>query len=265
MHGLHGDPKTIGLLVNRKLLGEKTMIEETNVLMQDGQPQAVEEILGAEVAGEDGVTEEPSDGELKGTVKKRLGQQEKRHKREIRALQDQVSQMQQFIMQKQSGNQQQPMQDNSEMQQQPQQPMQGQQFYDPHREMDIRRLEDDFNRDIAKTSEKYDDFDDIVSNPRLPFSQSLKEIFHVLDNPGEVIYALGNNIDELYRISQLSQHAQAKEVLKLSKALTMKEKSAPKAQQTAKVMGQLKSNVPGGKEQENSPAYFRKMLRSRGK
>jgi hypothetical protein len=237
-------------------------MDQENVLLQEGNPESGEEMMDVNVPAVD--AEAAPEEEISGTVKKRLGQQEKRHKREIRALQDQVSQMQHFILQSQA--QQQP-QGGGDMQQAQQQPMQQQQqqSYDPYREMDMQRLQDDFNRDLAKASEKYEDFEDISRDPRLPFTQSIKEILHVVPNPGEVIYALGTNQDELYRISRLSQHAQAKELVKLSSALQLKEKNAPKAQQQSKVMGQIKSNVPAASEQQNSPAYFRKMLRSRGK
>ena len=235
------------------------MNDEVNVLADGVQPAVEEEIV--DQAAQEGEAETPKE-KLPDSVKKRLGQQEKKHKRDMRDMQDQLSQMQQYIM-SQSQNNAGQTQGNAEQpaMQQPQQ----QQMQDPMRQLEMQRLEEDFNKDLERASDKYDDFDDIVSDRQLPFTQSLSNVLRVLDNPGDVIYALGKNLDELYRIAGLSQHSQAKELHKLSKALTMKEKTAPKVQ--PKVMGQLKGNSSGTKSPNDKPTVsdFRKMLRNGGK
>jgi len=234
--------------------------EEVNVLAANGdQPEVAEEIVEQSDAPE-GEAETPKEN-TPDSVKKRLGQQEKKHKREMRSMQDQLSQMQQYIMSQQhNAGQTQGNAEHEAMQQPPQQ-----QMVDPMRQLEMQRLEEDFKQDLERASDKYEDFDDIVQDHRLPFTNSVREVLKILDNPGDVVYALGKNRDELYRIAGLSQHAQAKELHKLSKALTMKEKTAPKVQ--PKVMGQIKGNSSGTKSPSDKPTVsdFRKMLRNGGK
>lgn len=233
-------------------------MKEENVLAGQ-QPEVVEEV------GE--VTESPVEHtetkeDIPDVVKKRLGQQEKKHKRELRAMQDQLAQMQQHIMSQAQGSQAQAMGGEQSAMQQPntQQPQ-----MDYGRQLEMQRLEDEFNRDLERASEKYEDFDEIINDHRLPFTQSVSTVLRVLPNAGDVIYALGKNRDELYRIAGLSPHAQAKELTKLSTALTLKEKSAPKVQ--PKVMGQLKGSAAGTKTpgQTTSVREFRDMLRNKRK
>jgi hypothetical protein len=218
------------------------------------QHEIVDEVVEAPVEH----TETKED--IPDVIKKRLGQQEKKHKRELRAMQDQLAQMQHHMMAQQQQSQ---MPQNGVDQPAQQQQMQPQ--FDQGRQLDMQRLEDEFTRDLERASEKYEDFDEIINDRRLPFTNEISTVLRVLPNPGDVIHALGKNRDELYRIAGLSPHAQAKELTKLSTALTIKEKSAPKTQ--PKVMGQLKSNAAGTKAPGQIPSVsdFRKMLRNRGK
>jgi len=231
------------------------MMNEENVLATE-QPDIGNGVVESESPVEHTETKE----DIPDVVKKRLGQQEKKHKREMRAMQDQIAQMQQHMMSQQQ-QQAQGAPDNANQPQQQQMPQQ----FDQGRQLDMQRLEDEFNRDLERASEKYEDFDEIINDHRLPFTKDISTVLRVLPNPGDVIHALGKNRDELYRIAGLSSHAQAKELTKLSTALTIKDKSAPKTQ--PKVMGQLKSNAAGNKAPGQIPSVsdFRKMLRNRGK
>ena len=228
--------------------------EVENVLVDEGQPQDGEQALFGESIS-DNQTDEPKE-ELSEAIKKRLGQQKKKHNREMRSMQEQLAQAQQYIASQTSNN-------GQQQQNNVNQSSSGQSQVDPYRQLEMQKLEDDFNQDLEKASEKYEDFEDIIHDPRLPFTHSVRDILKVLDNPGDVIYSLGKNRDELYRIAHLSQHAQAKELLKLSKALTIKEKTAPKVQ--PKVLGQIKSNSGVNKNTSGMPSSIselRKQLRT---
>lgn len=232
------------------------MNDEANVLSADGQPEV--EVAEVETEGPDGGEQEGDDKEnLPEVIKKRLGQQQKKHKREIRELRDQLDAVTQHMMS--MGNQ----QAQGGMQEQQQQPQQQQRQMDPRHAEEMQKHYAEFNRELEKAAEKYDDFDEVVRDKYAPFTDSIREIASTLDNPGDVIYSLGKNRDELYRIKDLPPHRQAKELNKLSKALSLKEKTVPQKVQP-KVMGQLKANgsVIKNPNQATSVSDFRKMLRS---
>lgn len=235
------------------------MNDESNAIAEDVKPEGeqIDEVENAD--GQDGIGE-LSESE---SIKKRLGQQQKKHKREMRAVQDQLAQQSMVISQMQQQlSQNAPMNDQSQQNQPAIQPNN----VDPRHLMEMQKIQDEFHQDLQKTSQKYDDFDDIVQDPYAPFTESIKHIAMTLDNPGEVIYSLAKNRDELYRIKDLPPHRQAKELNKLSKALSLKEKTASGTMQ-AKPMTPLKGDASTLKGSNNptSVADFRRMLRSGGR
>jgi len=78
-----------------------------------------------------------------------------------------------------------------------------------------QHLEDNLN----KTSDKYDDFDDVVRGNDAPFTSAMRDAALMIENPGEVLYKLGKDRETLRRISQLHPLDQAAEIVKLSHAL----------------------------------------------
>ncbi len=77
--------------------------------------------------------------------------------------------------------------------------------------------------------EKYDDFDQVTRNPRLPITEVMKLTIHESDLGPEILYHLGNDPGEARRIAQLSPVSQAKEIGKLETKLS----SNPPAKRTS--------------------------------
>lgn len=163
-------------------------------------------------------------------VKKRLGQQAKKHQREIRALHDRLAQMQELMQpapnRYESPGQPDPasMGENEKIQhavrmalgmrdQEQRQAEEGQKI--AHVQKQYQRLNDEFDR----ASDKYEDFDDVVRGDDAPFTPHVRDALLLVENPAEVAYKLGKSRAELERISKLHPIDQAREINKLSFAL----------------------------------------------
>lgn len=189
-------------------------------------------------------------------VQKRLKQQERAHRREMREMQQQIAEMHSRMGNQQSDYTQPPqnpyansgMEPNSEderihravsmalqaKEQQEQRAQESQRMAHVHKQ--YQALQDH----LDNVSGKYDDFDDIVRSNEAPYTEAMRDAALLIPNAGEVLYKLGKNKDELRRISSLHPLEQAKEMVKLSIALTQGEGS--KGVQSPKTLGQVKSN-----------------------
>lgn len=212
------------------------------------------------------------------SIKKRLGMQAKRHARDLRAMQEQISQLQSQVSPQQSmGN---------NMGGYPQQP-QGQQMDDPiqravqfalqarddqerkqkdaqnlaHVQKQYQRLNGEFD----KASDKYSDFDDVVRDDGAPFTSTIRDALLLVDNPADVAYKLGKNRDELARISQLHPVDQTREVNKLSFALmgggNAGSPSSAQGASTSRPMGQIKA-TPVTSNANQSAASIRARMKA---
>lgn len=68
--------------------------------------------------------------------------------------------------------------------------------------------------------EKYDDFEAVAYNPRLPITEAMAEAIQSSEVGPDVAYYLGSNPKEAARISQLSPIQQAREIGKIEVKLT---------------------------------------------
>lgn len=195
-------------------------------------------------------------------AKERLGRQEKRHKKELRAMQEQLTAMQAHL-----GSPNQPVSNfeqpvnpyttpaynpgsvNDHMQvianyaqQQQQKEMQQQRMQEAYKQAQMQKLHQGLQNNLDKGSDKYDDFDDVVRAPDAAFTPAMRDAAMILphENAHEVLYKLAKNPDELNRIGRLLPHEQAREMMKLSVALKDGNGSSPV--KTANTMGSLKSN-----------------------
>ena len=63
--------------------------------------------------------------------------------------------------------------------------------------------------------DRYDDFEQVAYNPNLSITDAMAQSIQASDNGPDVLYYLGSNPDEAYRIARLSPLLQAKEIGKL--------------------------------------------------
>lgn len=231
--------------------------QDTSVNDMESTGAAEDSGMPTEVAN--GETQEPqvTQGESNRgdslAVQKRLKQMKRAHEREMRELYDRMSQMQ---SQSQPGQSQQPYS--------PQEAQQGGMDDAIHkavsyalqqRDLEERKARDmqsqqhiakqyqDLNKHLDSTSDKYDDFDDVVRGD-VPFTAHMRDAALMLPkkgpgSAGEVLYKLGKNPEELSRIAKLHPVDQASELVALSHALIS---GGENRQSQSRPLGQIKSN-----------------------
>ncbi len=199
-------------------------------------------------------------------VQKRLKRERRAHEREIRELQARMDQMQSQLQPNQAMQQAQGPQDAMGNPMGNQMGNQGGMddaihkavsYALQHKEMEERRAREseaqhhiakqyqDLNRHLDQTSDKYDDFEDVVRGDA-QFTAHMRDAALMLPkkgpgSAGEVLYRLGKNPEELKRIGQLPAIDQAKELVALSHALISGgEKN--QSQSTSRPLGNVKSN-----------------------
>jgi len=77
--------------------------------------------------------------------------------------------------------------------------------------------------------EKYDDFEQVAYNPKVPITEPMAEAIRASDIGPEVAYYLGSNVAEAARIAKLSPFVQAKEIGRIEATLA----SAPPVKKTS--------------------------------
>lgn len=165
-------------------------------------------------------------------VKKRLGMQAKKHQKEMRQMQEQLSQLQSQVTNPNQRNYHpepanpynspgQPSQvaggEEERIRQAVEMAMNSRMQSEQTAEMNKKYA--GLHGELARGSDKYDDFDDVVNDRNAPFTPHIRDAMLLIDNAPDVAYKLGKNRSELARISQLHPIDQAKEVNRLSFAL----------------------------------------------
>src|SRR6188768_993257 len=179
----------------------------------------VNESLGTntESINEDSEPQESEGHEGRGDplyIQKRLKKQKRAHDREIRELQSRIDQMQSQYQPTQNLQQQQGPNDfgnqdagnvNGMIQQEvgyalQQQELEKRRATEAEAQQHIAKQYQELNRHLDTTSDKYDDFDDIVRG-NLPYTTAMRDISLTLPkkgpgSAGEVLYRLGKNPEE---------------------------------------------------------------------
>lgn len=193
------------------------------------------------------------------SVQKRLKAQRRAHDREMREMQSRIEQMQSMLQQSNNPMQQQQnpfdagagstdgMQDaihKAVTYALQQKEMAERQARESEAQQHIAKQYAELNRHLDNTSDKYDDFDDVVRGD-VPFTAHMRDAALMLPrkgpgSAGEVLYRLGKNPEELSRIAKLHPVDQASELVALSHALISG--GEQKQHQAAHPLGQIKSN-----------------------
>jgi hypothetical protein len=216
-------------------------------------------------------------------VQKRLKQQKRAHEREIRELHQRINDMQ-------SREYAQPEQSHVSN------PYTGQptpggvdeqihkavSYALQHRDMEERKAKEEehkahlhkqyseLDRHLDRTSDKYDDFDDVVRGDHANFTGHMRDASLFLPrtgagSAGEVLYKLGKNPEELSRIAKLHPLDQAAEMVALSHALI---NGGENKSSQNRPLGNIKSNPvtnsPGVNE-KTSVSELRKRMRNNWK
>jgi len=226
----------------------------------------------------------PEKDELPAFAKKKLGMQEKRHKKEMRQMRQQLDEMSARI-----GSRPEPQNSpESGMNPYTSQPEEGgmnNQIYaavskalqmqkeqenqaKEHERMQhvhnqYRALEDH----LDNGSEKYEDFDDVVKSDDAPYSKAMRDAALLVSNPAETLYHIGKDRDKLKKISELHPLEQAREVIKMSIALMGGDHKPNNNGSSPKPLGSIKNNPVNNRvvNENTSVGDIRKRMRDGGK
>lgn len=213
------------------------------------------------------------------SVKKRLGMQAKKHQREMRALKEQIANLQAHVT---SPNFQEHPTNPYTSPGQPTPPGNAEEERiqravryafeakdaeerrakeaesAAHVHKQYQRLHDEFDR----ASDKYQDFDETVRGDEVPFTTAIRDALLLVDNPADVAYKLGKNRQELSRISQLHPIEQAREVNKLSFGLMGGNSGrAPNSARTTP-MNPIRSNPANNSSANKNAASIRAQMKA---
>lgn len=253
---------------------------------KDDLAQEVADGLGTNEVEEPNESQEASQGQPSGDplyVQKRLKQQKRAHDREIREMQARMAEMQAQLAPQGNpqsfdanpniapGGYQQPGNMDETIQRAVSVALQ-------HRDMEERKAKDreaaahiakqyqDLQKHLDKTSDKYDDFDELVRGDA-PFTAHMRDAALMLPKQGsgaagEVLYHLGKNPEELKRISQLPPVDQASEMVKLSHALIS---GGDNKKVSPRIVGQIKANPVSnsvGVTDKTPPSEIRALMKA---
>lgn len=256
--------------------------------MQSDEMQGdTKEELGEAVNASLGMGEqasEPEHDELPEAAKKRLGMQEKRHKKEMRRMQQQLDEFRQHL-----GSRPEPQnspengmdpytsqQENGSMDEtvykavakaMEMQKMQEQKAKDQEKMQHVYKAHEDLKDTLEKASDKYEDFDDVVMSKDAPYTDAMHNAALMVQNPDDTLYHLGKDKEKLKRLSELHPLDQIKEVIKLSHALSIGDSGKQSNSSNAKPLGQVKNNpvTPNNVNEGTSVGELRKRMRDGGK
>jgi hypothetical protein len=222
---------------------------------------STEEVMGSlgvdsQGSDPDNSGEEAPKDDLPLVAKERLGRQEKRHRKEIRALQDQMQDLYAKL-----GNQQEsyspPMNENSSMPSTEDERIQRavslalrhreeqeQKAKSAEQMVRVQQHYQDLQNDLDNGIDKYEDFDEVVKGQDVPFTNAMRDASLLIPRHmrADVLYKLGKNKEELRRISQLHPFDQAQEVMKLGFALANGDTKASSNPSNSKIMNSVKGN-----------------------
>lgn len=211
--------------------------------------------------------------ELPKFAKEKLGMQEKRHKKDMRKMQQQIEELRAHL-----GSRPEPMntpqnvdpyssQPNGDFDSAVAKAMEAveKKKKDSENAQHVQKQYQSLNDDLDNASDKYEDFDEVVKSPNVPFTSAMRDASLLLPNRTDVLYKLGKNPDELTRISKLPAIQQAQEMVKLSIGLMTGGGDEKQAPQGVKTMGNIKSNPVSNSSQVNektSVSELRKRMKS---
>jgi hypothetical protein len=216
----------------------------------------------SQVSGSGEPNTESERDELPLAAKERLGRQEKRHKKELRALQDQLMRMQAQI-----GSSNQPRDDRNQStdsyaygqiqpgsaedqihkavsmalrakEDQERKAREAQQLAHVHRQYQV--MQDH----LDQAGDKYSDFDQVVRASDAPFTETMRDAAMILHktgivDPADLFYKLGKDKEALRKLSELHPLDQTSEVMKLGFAMA---NGSDKSASSPHPIGQIKTN-----------------------
>lgn len=237
--------RTSRLMLGAHLMPCGEMMEEQSQELSGQEKEnlsgEVMDSLGLPESAQDQNTETEQSKEANGEgdplyVQKRLKRAERTHQRELRAMQQQIQDLNARLSSPNGNHTEPPINPYSSQPEQSsdderiaravryareQDKLEEQKRLDAEKMQHVSRQYQRLQDNLDKGSDKYDDFHDVVMGDDVPFTPHMRDAVLLLgdDQQADVLYKLAKNPDELARISKLHPLDQAKEVVKLSHAL----------------------------------------------
>lgn len=242
----------------------------------------VNESLGLADESIEEAAEKPEKNDLPEFAKKKLGMQEKRHRKELRKMQEKLDEAlyrvnsynQNNHVENERHESSSPQDDaiyaavSRAMQMQKEQEEKAKQ--EEHRQniyKQYRALDDH----LENESDKYDDFYDVVKSDDAPYTGVMRDMSVILHgipgiNAAETLYHLGKDKSKLAELSRKSPVEQSREVLKLAIALMNDGKKGGQSSQS-RPLGSIKNSPINTTHinENTSVGDLRKRLRDNGK
>ena len=257
---------------------DKEPLAET-IVEEVGESPEPDNDEGHESRGDESADEGEESSKKRPTGWERLKKKNRQHEREIRELHARIAEMQSnapslenSMINNGNGFQGNPGNVDETIQKAvgfalQQKEMEERQAREAQAQAEIGKEYQELQKHLDHTSDKYDDFDDVVRGNDAPFTPTIRDAALLLpkDGPGsagEVLYKLGKNPEELARISQLLPHKQASEVIKLSHALI---RGGENKAANNRPLGTIKSNPvvnSVGITEKTSPAQIRALMKA---
>lgn len=246
--------------------------------------EAVNETLGNPEEVSTGANEVFESDESPSAYKKKLGMQEKRHKKELRNMQSQLDEIRSYLgsnRQQEQPETQTLMGNSSDLNQQIYAAVakalqvkdeQERKQRENENLQHVYRKQQDLSDYLDKSSEKYEDFDDVVKAHDAPFTESMRGMAMILhDIPGldvsETLYRIGKDKGKLKELSKLHPIDQAKEVVRIAMSLMNNGKEKPNSSSNVRALGQVKNNPVTSSyvNDKTSASDIRKLMKNGGK
>lgn len=238
--------------------------------------EAVDESLGNP---SEAVEDSQEKDDLPEGAKKRLGMQEKRHKKELRKMQQQLEEMRTHMSRPSNNYAEDSGQSyGGEEQDDPvyravqkalqMQKMQEQEAKDQEKMQHVHKQYQALQDRLDNASSKYEDFDDVVRSDDAPYTDAIRDAALLVDNADEVLYRLGKDRDKLKELSKLHPLEQAREVVRLSHALSSGNNGKNQSSHSeARPLGQVKSKpmTAHGVNENTSISDIREKMKKNGK
>lgn len=106
-----------------------------------------------------------------------------------------------------------------------------------------------FSKSAKEAAKKYNDFNDVVSNPDIAISETMEQVILESEVGPDVLYHLGQNLDIALEIAQMPPHMAAREIGKIEARLSIPaQKKTTNAPPPMKPLGGKSSSKPDPKK-----------------
>lgn len=217
----------------------ETPEEETETEANAEEPDNSESEPAEESEGEEEPPKDTVKDELPAHIKVRIGRQEKRHQKEMRALTEQIARLNANIQPAASQAQPEIVDPITGLAPEPgsireavletmvaveaQKQQAQKQNYQRQQQLQLKQQYDALAQNLDEASDTYEDFDEVVRADHVPITDAMRDTALLLPNAADVLYSICKDPKELNRIINLPPIQQGREMVKMSTQLAKRQ------------------------------------------